>query len=61
MNYRYGSIICKRHRQHNFSGELIPQKEEGIDKVCWVGKEEITDKLKNSFENIKQLLYDEIC
>ena len=45
----------------DFSGELIPQIEEGIDRVCWVGKDEITDKLKNSFENIKQLLNDEIC
>ena len=45
----------------DFSGELIPQKEEGIDRVCWVDKDEVTDKLKNSFENIKQLLNDEIC
>ena len=35
---------------------LIPQMEEGISKACWVPKDEIVEKLSNSYANIKDLL-----
>ena len=38
-----------------FSGELIPQAEEGIEKVAWLNPEQIQEALKNSYENIKLL------
>ena len=40
----------------DFKKKLIPQKSEGISKVIWVSKNEISSKLDNSFENIKDLL-----
>ena len=43
----------------HFDGELVPQKEEGIMRVCWVKQGEIKEKLKNSYGNIKALLKDE--
>ena len=38
-----------------FTGELIGQLEEGIEKVAWLSPDEITEALKNSYENIKLL------
>ncbi|MBL7886853.1 MAG: NUDIX domain-containing protein [Flavobacterium sp.] len=38
-----------------FSGELIPQANEGIEKVAWLNPEQIQEALKNSYENIKLL------
>ena len=40
----------------DFKGNLTPQTEEGITKVCWVNKEDIAQKLENSFGNIIELL-----
>jgi 8-oxo-dGTP pyrophosphatase MutT (NUDIX family) len=40
----------------NFKGGLLPQTEEGITKVCWVNKEDIAEKLENSYGNIIELL-----
>ena len=40
----------------NFKGSLVPQTEEGITQVVWVDKEQIAEKLNNSFGNIKELL-----
>ena len=40
----------------NFDGELIPQTIEGITKVCWVKGDEISEKMKNSYGNIKDVL-----
>ena len=40
----------------NFKGNLMPQTEEGITKVVWVGKQDIAEKLENSFGNINELL-----
>ena len=40
----------------NFKGSLVPQTEEGITKVIWVDKKDISEKLNNSFGNIKELL-----
>ena len=42
----------------NFKGNLVPQTEEGITEVVWVDKEQIAEKLNNSFGNIKELLQD---
>ena len=39
----------------NFSGELIPQANEGIEKVAWLNPEQVKEALKNSYENIKLL------
>ncbi len=38
-----------------FTGELMGQLEEGIEKVAWLSPDEITEALKNSYENIKLL------
>ncbi len=38
-----------------FSGELIPQANEGIEKVAWLNPEQVKEALKNSYENIKLL------
>ena len=55
-----GNKILKRtfwfKMRTHFDGELIPQKEEGIMRVCWVKQGEIKEKLKNSYGNIKDLL-----
>ena len=40
----------------NFKGNLIPQTEEGITNVVWVDKQDIAEKLENSFGNINELL-----
>jgi len=40
----------------DFKGNLVPQTEEGITQVDWVDKEQIVEKLNNSFGNIKELL-----
>jgi len=40
----------------NFDGELVPQIEEGITKVSWVGKDQISEKLTNSYGNISDVL-----
>jgi hypothetical protein len=42
-----------------YSGELEPQIEEGIEKVAWLNPEEITEALKNSYNNIKLLFETE--
>ena len=38
-----------------FQGDLIPQNEEGITAVVWVNKKDLTEKLENSYRNIKDL------
>jgi len=59
-----GEKILKRtfwfKMKTNFNGSLKPQTEEGITEVCWVNKEDISKRLNNSFENIKQLLNNEL-
>ena len=37
---------------------LIPQKEEGIEKVSWLNLDGDTFPLQNSYENIKLLFND---
>ena len=55
-----GKNILKRtfwfKMRTSFKGILKPQIAEGITEVCWVNEEDISEKLTNSFENIKQLL-----
>ncbi len=45
----------------DFEGELIPQANEGIEKVTWLNPEEIKQALNNSYENIKLLFIEESC
>ncbi|HQW68517.1 MAG TPA: NUDIX domain-containing protein [Flavobacterium sp.] len=40
-------------------GELIPQLNEGIEKVAWLNPEQVKEALKNSYENIKLLFEEE--
>ena len=43
----------------NYSNKLIPQIEEGITKVEWVNKEDISKKIENTYMNIKDIFIDE--
>ena len=43
----------------NYTGKLLPQENEGIEKVAWLKPDQIKDALKNSYENIK-LLFEEV-
>jgi len=43
----------------DFKGGLLPQTEEGITKVDWVDKQDIVEKLENSYGNIKELFLNE--
>ena len=43
----------------NFDGILMPQAEEGIEKVAWLNQEDIKQALNNSYENIKLLFEEE--
>ena len=44
----------------NFDGELSPQIEEGITKVEWVKKEDLKDKLNNTYSNIIDVFKSDI-
>jgi len=44
----------------DFDGKLIPQIEEEITKVSWVDKDQISEKLKNSYRNISDLINSKI-
>jgi ADP-ribose pyrophosphatase YjhB (NUDIX family) len=39
----------------NYTGELIPQKEEGIKKAKWKNFDKTQEAIQNSYENIKLL------
>lgn len=39
----------------NYEGVLMPQEDEGIEKVAWLNSEQIKEALINSYENIKLL------
>ena len=41
-----------------YTGQLVGQAEEGIEKVAWLNPSQIKEALKNSYENIK-LLFEE--
>ena len=43
----------------NYTGELIPQLEEGIEKAEWLNPEQIKEALKNSYKNIKLLFQED--
>ena len=40
----------------DYSAKLIPQLEEGITKVSWIDKDQITEKIRNSYGNISDVL-----
>lgn len=40
----------------SFEGNLYAQEEEGITDVAWLNKEQITEALKNSYANIRELV-----
>ncbi|AWI26704.1 NUDIX hydrolase [Flavobacterium pallidum] len=42
-----------------YEGPLLPQLEEGIEKVAWLNPDQISEALKNSYENIKLLFEEE--
>jgi 8-oxo-dGTP pyrophosphatase MutT (NUDIX family) len=43
----------------SFEGTPVGQLDEGIEKVAWLNPEQITEALKNSYENIKLLFEEE--
>ena len=48
--------------QTDFEGELIPQTEEGIEEVKWVGKKELESLvLKNTYASIADFLRTNVC
>jgi 8-oxo-dGTP pyrophosphatase MutT (NUDIX family) len=55
-----GEKILKRtywyKMRTDFDGKLSPQIEEGITKVSWIDKDKISEKLKNSYGNISDVL-----
>ena len=42
--------------QTSFDGKLVPEKNEGITKVKWLGKKKQVKALKNSYANIRELM-----
>tara|TARA_B100000902_G_scaffold22218_1_gene26776 strand:+ start:20763 stop:21233 length:471 start_codon:yes stop_codon:yes gene_type:complete len=40
----------------NFDGVLVPQEEEGINKVTWIEEDKIKQKIKSSYRSIQDLL-----
>ena len=54
-----GQKILKRtywfEMKSSFKGNLVPQTKEGITAVFWIDKEDIAEKLANSFGNIIEL------
>jgi 8-oxo-dGTP pyrophosphatase MutT (NUDIX family) len=44
----------------DYQGELFPQEEEGITSVEWINKKRIPEILKNSYENIKEIVNEVI-
>ena len=44
----------------DYTGELVPEEKEGIEKVKWKDKEKSQKALKKSYANIKLLFPDEI-
>ena len=47
------------HMVTSYSGKLVPQTDEGITNVKWLGPKKIEKALKNSYLNIKLLFQDE--
>jgi len=54
-----GQKILKRtywfEMKTSFKGDLVPQTKERITEAVWVDKEDIAEKLENSFGNIAEL------
>ncbi len=59
-NGKYKLKITHWFEMHtDFEGTLIPQDNEGIEKVAWLNPEQVKEALKNSYENIKLLFEEE--
>ena len=43
----------------SYSGEFVPQIEEGIEKVEWSSEDDIPELMKNSFSSIKKVIDSE--
>ena len=59
MYERNGMVLKKTfwyNMKSSFSGELIPQVEEGIDKVKWKTRNDVKVMMKKSYPIISQLL-----
>jgi len=41
--------------ESDFTGELVPQLDEGIEKAEWVAIEEVPNKLRNSYRTIQEV------
>lgn len=60
----YGVWELKRTswwRMRAFAGAVVPQREEGISSVVWCKREDVEERLKNSYATIKRVvgaLYD---
>ena len=50
---------CWFEMKSSFKGNLTPQTKEGITAVVWTDKEDIAEKLENSYGNIKELFLNE--
>lgn len=58
--WQHGQLILKPTYwfEMSLSGsqELVPQMEEGIDKVCWVGTDQLEPIFENTYASIEHLL-----
>ena len=44
----------------NYSGPLVPQAEESIEKAVWCSTNQIPDLMENAYENIKLIVQEAI-
>ncbi len=61
LYYAKKNILKATHWYHLNSNEenpkLVPQKEEGIEKVEWISEDHLEEVYVNTYENIKLLLH----
>lgn len=57
-----GTAILKRTYWFNmytrFNKQVVPQISEGITRVEWIDRQDVSQKLKNSYANIRDLIND---
>lgn len=41
---------------HSGGGDLVPLQEEGIERIHWVGREDLARYLANSYDNIREII-----
>lgn len=61
--YRHKEEIVLKHTywfKMTYRGDekLVPQKEEGIEKVIWASPESLSEKIENTYSSLKSLLED---